>query len=293
MPIQSIPHGWYSVVPTVLTTLGWMCGLFQDGCDFVRVEGEIVERIASQPNAPYLEAGRKAYREPRYNAKTDSWEVEYIGQCLTYREEEVEMDIWWNVAKGFDFASLVLGGTCSLFLCFSVCCVFSRGTWRLAGFVVLLACLFQAASFLWFKTDLCQKNDCSLFWGSNADIAACVLWLVAAILIFSHYPVPKDHMHTREAGDGLVVEGRSRQSHVYDSNSAQHNNYPVVEPSTVHESPTSIPTEEEQNSKEEHWLSTQGSGGEEASCPAGQDSGENSAEQDHSTSGSTTPAQIV
>ena len=304
MTIQSIPHGWYSIVPTVLTTSGWILGLFQDGCDFVRVQGEIVEQIASQPNAPYLEAGRNAYREPRYNAKTDSWHVEYIGQCLVYPKEEVEIDMWWNVAKGFDFASLVLGGTCSLFLWFSSCCVFSRGTWRLAGFQVLLACFFQSASFLWFRTELCQANDCSLFWGSKSDIAACTVWFLAAVMIFCHYPIPKDQLITSNDGDGLVLE--TGQSEWYDEGVGDDHGGSPYDTTTAtprpndddYESPITTPEDQQQQkTKEEHWLQFEEmSGGESSSSQAGQYSGENPRQQDERPSPSTTtttPARIV
>ena len=209
MAIRQLAHGWFSLLPTLLTMFGWFAALFQDGCDYVKVTGPIVQEIATQPNAPYLEAGRNAYREPYYNAKSDSWKTEYVGQCLIYPEDQVDMDTYWTVSKGLDFASIVLGGTGTLFLWFSACCVFSRGTWRLAGCQVLLACLFQAASFLWFRTSLCEENTCELFWGSKADIGACVLWFLAAMLIFCHYPVPKDHvarmMEDRDDQDGVII----------------------------------------------------------------------------------------
>ncbi|KAL7579511.1 hypothetical protein ACA910_007888 [Epithemia clementina (nom. ined.)] len=282
MSIQSIPHGWYSIVPTILSTLGWLFGLFQDGCDFVRVEGEIVEQIASQPNAPYLEAGRNAYREPRYNAKSDSWRVEYTGQCLIYPEEKVDIDMWWNVAKGFDFASLVLGGSCSLFLWFSACCVFSRGTWRLAGFQVLLASFFQALSFLWFRTELCQTNDCFLFWGSKSDIAACIFWLMAAILIFCRYPVPKDL--SRDNGDGLVLDRPlSRDDDSYQANMEDdYSGRTEPETTTITSGDQQIELKDEDQAYDDDE--------DDPSSQGGQYSGEDSRQISYQA---TTPAQIV
>jgi len=192
MPIRRLAHGYYSLLPTLLTFFGWLFALFQDGCDYVKVQGPIVAKIATQPNAPYLEAGRNAFREPQYNADSDSWSSEFVGGCLVYPEDEVTIDVYWNVSKGFDFISIVLGGTGALFLTFTWCCVFSRGTWRLAGVQVFMAAVFQSASFLWLETELCQTNTCELFWGSYADIASICCWILAAVFIFCHYPVPFD-----------------------------------------------------------------------------------------------------
>jgi len=205
-----LPHGGYSLVPAVLTTMGWLAGLFQDGCDYSRLTGDIVEQLATN-GAPWVEVGYAAYREPKLNTEEGTYEVAYTGACERYPEDVVEQDAYWKASKGFAFLALVLGGAGTFFLWFSTCCVFSRGTWRLVGYEVLLAAFFQALSFLWFKTAMCQENTCSLFWGSKTDIVATSLWATAALCIFCYYPKPKDMVEA----DGLVraeSENASRPS---------------------------------------------------------------------------------
>jgi hypothetical protein len=89
-----------------------------------------------------------------------------------------------------------------LYLWISTFCRFSRGSWRWAGYEIAAACLFQALSFVWFATDLCHQNHCSLSNGAKADIMAATFWLVAAILVFAHYPIPKELV----AADSIMNE---------------------------------------------------------------------------------------
>ena len=208
--------------------MGWIASLFQDGCDYARLTGDIVRTIAIQDDAPWLEVGFAAYREPIQNIETGEWDVVYTGSCLEYPEDVVDIDTNWNVAKAFAFLALVLGGGGTFFLWFNTCCVFSRGTWRWAGYEVLLASIFQTLSFLWFNTSMCQdpQNDCSLFWGSKTDIVASVFWFVAAVSIFCYYPQPKDVL-----GDGLMAEGEANNysddnSIIEDDSAEQHSGTP-------------------------------------------------------------------
>eukprot|EP00522_Entomoneis_paludosa_P015193 CAMPEP_0172460086 /NCGR_PEP_ID=MMETSP1065-20121228/35455_1 /TAXON_ID=265537 /ORGANISM="Amphiprora paludosa, Strain CCMP125" /LENGTH=297 /DNA_ID=CAMNT_0013215009 /DNA_START=232 /DNA_END=1125 /DNA_ORIENTATION=- len=295
---------------------GWLLALFQDGCDYVRVTGPIVAEIATQPNAPYLEAGRNAYREPYYNARSDTWETEYIGNCLVYPENSVNIDVYWNVSKGFDFIAIVLGGTGTLFLWFSACCIFSRGTWRLAGFQVLMAAVFQAASFLWFKTDLCNggsedttdnqvegvnsTNECELFWGSWSDIASVISWTLAAVFIFCHYPVPVDHVAR------LLEEQQHQQQQQQDYDDGTGGPDGIIAVTGVMTEPPQLGgdalpytdnafaegegfdiSEKEDEGQDNHWLADSSSSSPTSGAPGGQDSGEGSGEE-----GGTT-AQIV
>eukprot|EP00545_Synedropsis_sp_CCMP1620_P005545 CAMPEP_0119015100 /NCGR_PEP_ID=MMETSP1176-20130426/10559_1 /TAXON_ID=265551 /ORGANISM="Synedropsis recta cf, Strain CCMP1620" /LENGTH=244 /DNA_ID=CAMNT_0006968367 /DNA_START=191 /DNA_END=925 /DNA_ORIENTATION=- len=186
-----LPHGAYSLFPAVLCTLAWLASLSQDGCDYSSVSGSVVQQIAKNKDVPFVEIGFVAYREPTYNEEDKTWNVAYTGACATY-DPDLE-DSFWKAAKGFAFGALVLGGASSLFLWFSTCFIFSRGTWRWAGYQVVLAFICQALAFLWFGTAICkdEDNSCDLFYGSKADIAASVLWFASAVLIFARYPKPQ------------------------------------------------------------------------------------------------------
>jgi hypothetical protein len=204
-----LPHGYYSLVPAVLTTMAWMASLFQDKCDFSRVTGEIVAALADADDTPFLEVGFSAYREPIFDGNTGKWHVVYTGKCLEFPDGDdiLDQDMSWNAAKICGFFASVLGGGGTFFLWFSTCCIFGRATWRLAGYEVLLAAIFQSFAFLWFNTDMCQDSDnsCSLFWGSRADILATSFWTLAALLIFCYYPVPKE---LDDENEGLVLDSR-------------------------------------------------------------------------------------
>lgn len=187
-----LPHGGYSLIPTVLTTMAWVASVFQDGCDYAIMEGPIVGTITDDhDSAPWIEVGYDAYRTPYYNRQNDAWEVTYTGRCTGYDTNRVTLDPAWKAAKAFAFLALVLGGGGALFLWFSACCVFSKATWRWAGYEVLLAAIFQALAFLWFGNSMCHyRNTCTLSWGSKADILACAFWGLASLCIFCKYPVP-------------------------------------------------------------------------------------------------------
>lgn len=201
-----LPHGVYSLLPAVLTTMGWLAALFEDTCNYALISGDIVAEI-SELQVPYLEVGRQAYRVPVFNVAANQWESVHTSACIAY-PAEVPMDFPWKFAKGCTFLALVLGGGATFYLWISTCCRFSRGSWRWAGYEVGAASVFQMLAFVWFKTEMCQDNHCSLFSGSKADIMAASFWLLAALLIFCHYPVPKEVVE----GDGIVLNN-SHGSH--------------------------------------------------------------------------------
>jgi hypothetical protein len=205
---RMLPHGSYSLIPAILSSMAWLASLFQDGCDFSKLTGPTVQQLAINPKVPWLEVGLAAYREPYLNTQSGNWEVVYSGACFAYPDDgSVNRDTVWNAARAFDFVALVLGGGGCFFLWFATCCVFSRVTWRWAGYEVLLAAVAQCLSFLWFNTSLChtEGNTCELFWGSKADIVSAVFWTVAAVSVFCHYPVPRD-----VRGDGVFRNGANR-----------------------------------------------------------------------------------
>lgn len=188
--LRLLPHGGYTLIPAVLSTVAWLASLSQDGCDYARLEGYVVASVTKSTSVEFLEVGFAAYREPVLEG--EEWKIQYTGTCLAFDENFIQ-DAYWMAAKAFAFLALVLGGGGALFLWFSSCFVFSRGTWKWAGYEVLLASISQLLSFLWFATSICNTGDstCAPSYGSKADIAAAALWLIAAVSIFCKYPSPK------------------------------------------------------------------------------------------------------
>jgi len=146
---------------------------------------------------PWLEFGIGAYRSPVYNNNNHNngnpnqvWTTSFTGSCALYPPEF--MDAAWTTSRAFSFLSLVLGGGGTLLVWCSTCFIFGRGTWRWTGYEILLASSCQGLSFVWFLTEVCQWNQCTLFWGSKADIATCVLWFVGGMLIVCRYPQPEE-----------------------------------------------------------------------------------------------------
>lgn len=205
-----LPHGSYSLLVATLSTLAWLASLFQDGCDFAQVQGPIVERLVTRSRSssstdaaaedetsssnienipPWLEFGIGAYRSPSQTS-SKTWQTTFDEPCQLYPLEY--FDTAWATSRTFLFLALVMGGGGTLFLWCSTCFVFGRATWRWTGYELLLASLFQGFGFLWFHTQLCDWNTCTLFWGSKADIAGAVGWFLCGILMVCRYPEPRD-----------------------------------------------------------------------------------------------------
>jgi hypothetical protein len=218
-----MPHGSYTVWIATLSTIAWCASLFQDGCDYAKVTGTIVSELASRPDVPYLEFGLGAYREPypvaytisgstTDGSKSTEWAVNYYGECTEY---PFELDGYWKVSKAAAFLALVIGGGGTLFVWCSTCFVFSKGTWKWAGYELLVAAACQVLAFLWFRTGSCTMpgSTCVLFWGSKANIIATVCWMVAGICIVIRYPTPieeqllqQDQVGENGDGDELALE---------------------------------------------------------------------------------------
>jgi hypothetical protein len=194
-----LPHGAYSLLVAVLTTMGWISALYQDGCNYAKLQGDLSDFNVAD-DVPYLEVGMNAYRVPKYEANAANYEVTF-GRCALY-PEHVRTDTAWNAAKAFVFVSLVLGGGATFYLWISTCCRFSRGSWRWAGYEVAAACLIRCLTFVWFLTSMCGSSGrtCSLFYGAKADIMAAAFWFVAAALIFLYYPTPIE-----VDSDGIII----------------------------------------------------------------------------------------
>mmetsp|Transcript_3410 Transcript_3410/g.5047 ORF Transcript_3410/g.5047 Transcript_3410/m.5047 type:complete len:255 (-) Transcript_3410:127-891(-) len=186
-----LPHGAYILIPAVLSTAAWIGSLLQDGCDYASLHGNNAALLSGDSTTPFAEVGLSAYRLPVYNQESNTWTEPLRGACLMY-PPSIPIDGTWKFAKGCAFFALVFGGGGALFLWFSSCFVFGPGTWRWAGYEVLIASILQTLAFTFFNTAMCKTNDshCSLFIGSKLDIMASVFWFASAMSIFLKYPNP-------------------------------------------------------------------------------------------------------
>mmetsp|Transcript_41066 Transcript_41066/g.98984 ORF Transcript_41066/g.98984 Transcript_41066/m.98984 type:complete len:295 (+) Transcript_41066:314-1198(+) len=216
--MRCLPHGCYSLWVALLCTAGWTASLMQDGCDFARVEGPVVAELTTlgELPPPWLEFGIGAFRAPsqeslaEVSASTENtntnttnnlqWQFEHWydnllegeENCQLFQVETMEkfMDNAWTTARTFAFLALVLGGGGTLFLWASTFFVFSRGTWRWTGYLILIGSLCNSMTFLWYLTSICSWNTCSMFWGSKTNILASTLWFLGGLFIVCRYPIP-------------------------------------------------------------------------------------------------------
>lgn len=259
-----LPHGYYGLVVAIIASLGWVASLSRDRCNYSIVTADrLISSLTSSTTGgdassiPYIEVGLDSYRVPSYDPSTETWNIDPSQTCISYYQPSSSdtaasnsvIDSKWKLSKLFTFMALVMGGGGALYLWISSCCLFSRGSWRWAGIEVLLACIFQGASFVWFRTSICTDdisastataatmydnigedtagyrrtiNDffqgltttsCALSDGSISDIFATCLWFIAALLIFMYYPKPKEM--DEENNDGII---RTNTNDEYDSN---------------------------------------------------------------------------
>jgi len=200
--------------------MAWIASLSQDGCDYARIYGSVVKGLTGSSQIPYVELGFNGYREASYESSTGEWTIDASLECSSF--DGFDADIFLLLSKYFSFASLVLGGGGALFLWFTTCFVFGKGTWRWAGYEVLLASLFQASAFIWFYSSICKEgNSCFIYFGSFMDIIAAVLWFLSAVAIFMKYPIPSE-MHTKSVNTAtdLSLAGNPRiMNHMDDDDS--------------------------------------------------------------------------
>lgn len=208
------PHGFYVAVPAIISTFGWLVRLSQDGCDYSRLTGPIVggfyipcsyhalfklnliarrlcaADLTNNPGIPFLDVGFNQYRVPTED--NGEWFTDFRFGCYDYNTDVVNIDTVWTFAKVMGFLSLVFGGGGTLFLWFSCCFLFSKSTWRWAGYELLLASIFQVLTFSWFGTEMCHgsdsQNTCTLYYGSKADFLSLTCWLVSAAFVFAKFP---------------------------------------------------------------------------------------------------------
>jgi len=203
----------------------------QDGCDFARVQGPVVAELTPVGDLPppWMEFGIGAFREPSAQslaematANANNMNLNATGSssgsgsgsslslqfeqwynnlsegeknCQLFDEDTTEkfIDNAWTTARTFAFLALVLGGGGSLFLWASTFFVFSRGTWRWTGYLILIGSLCNSMTSLWYLTSICSWNTCTMFWGSKTSILASSLWFFGGLFIVCRYPTPVTH----------------------------------------------------------------------------------------------------
>ena len=187
---RCLPHGFYSLIPAVLSTMAFWTAVVQDGCDYVKVEGGSVEQIAESDVLPFIMAGLTHFRAPVFFTEETGWRMVFTNVCQEYPSGST--DILWTLAKYFSIVSAIFGGSLALFLWFTTCMTFSIRTWRFCAAEAILATIFRAGTFLSFASSVCTGNasHCKLAFGSEMDIVGTVLYATSAIVILSYYPVP-------------------------------------------------------------------------------------------------------
>lgn len=207
-----LPHGLYGLLASVLTAAGWILSLLYDDCNYLRVSrGSFTTTklgVASS-SSPHVHLGLQAYRvlpNDHDAVDKDEWNASLLlstTQCLNY-PESVEWDAYWKISKLFNFIALVLGGGATFYLIISLCCRFSRSSWRTAGYEVLFGCLFQSLSFLSLASDVCQTSHCQFSKGAWTNVGAAICWGAVAVLIFGHYPIPRSTPPIKD--DGVMTD---------------------------------------------------------------------------------------
>jgi hypothetical protein len=179
----------------------FVCSIPSVRCDYASLRGSNVALLSGDTTTPFAEVGLSFYRLPSYSQELNTWTAPLNGECLVY-PPDIPIDGTWKFAKVCSFFALVFGGGGALFLWFSSCFVFGPGTWRWAGYEVLIASILQSLAFVFFNTAMCKTNGshCSLFLGSKLDIVAAVFWLVSALSIFLKYPYPSPKLSTTTTG---------------------------------------------------------------------------------------------
>jgi hypothetical protein len=223
MPVcRLLPHGLYSLVPTVLASMALIAGHARDACRYAKLtEGELVDSIftslgdnAADDGSYYLEVGLNAYRVPGSRIDENVSEIPALNPRYCFRYPDVvTIDPIWHVARAASFLSVVLGGGAVFYLWISTCCRFNKSSWRCAAYEILLAALFQAVAFCWFASDICKTNTCKMDVGAQTDVVAIVIWLVAAASILLHFPKPAEITE----GDGVMMASDDLELNVVSS----------------------------------------------------------------------------
>jgi hypothetical protein len=206
-----LPHGFYSLIPAVLSTLAFWTAVVQDGCDYVKLEGGSVEQITASDLIPYVIAGLTHFMAPVFSTEDSGWALVFTGVCEEYPGGTTDMI--WTLAKYFAMVSAIFGGSLALFLWFTTCLTFSIRTWRFCAVQAVLATVFRACTFLAFASSVCTGNgsQCTLAFGSEMDVVGVVLYAMTAITIMSHYPAPNWGKLTDEEIIHSVTEAENMQ----------------------------------------------------------------------------------
>ena len=249
-PCRALPHGWYSIVVATLATIGWVFSLIQGSCNYAIVAGPIVQQLDptfTSQQIPFLQFGLTEFQEPQLevvdNGVADGTEIQgnytinwRYGECQAYPEEQL-VDTAWSAARAFAFLALVLGGGSTLFVWCSTCFVFSKVTWKWTGYGLLLATICQGLVYIWFSTQLCSWNTCTLSYGAKADMVAAILWGIAGWMILVRYPLPiKRELVAQQSDDDDFEQGVDK---------APASDLEMVEPDVVIEQQSGSPSAEQ------------------------------------------------
>lgn len=189
---QILPHGFYPLIPTILSSMALWTSTVQDGCDYGRLLGDAsISKITGSDVFPFLEVGLYNYRAPIFYASENDWRLAFTYECQEYPPEVV--DTWWNIGRYLTMISSVFAGSLCLFLWFTTCVSLSKRTWKFCSVVAFLAAIFRSGSFFFFSSSICNGigSECHLAFGSKVDVLGIILWLVAGFTICGHYPDPK------------------------------------------------------------------------------------------------------
>lgn len=130
--------------------------------------------------------------------------------CVEYNTDIVTIGAAAQFAKVASFLASVLGGAGAIFIWFSLCLFIDRTRWRGVACELLMACVLQALSFTSFASSLCQTNNCSMSYGARANLLACIMWAVSALILFCYVPTAR--------GTSGGAQQRSSQVQMHDRN---------------------------------------------------------------------------
>lgn len=140
----------------------------------------------------------------------------------------------WKAPRVMAIISFILS-VIILIWTFSLACVATKRQYRavLSFLLILVQPLFQSLTFLVFRTDFCETNDCQLGGSGERMIAAILLSVVAGILLcvgttnFPGNPYTKKN-RTQRCGNLLFCRNTCRQLVMEENSDPEHNNVELV-----------------------------------------------------------------
>uniref|UniRef100_A0A7S2U6L4 Uncharacterized protein n=1 Tax=Attheya septentrionalis TaxID=420275 RepID=A0A7S2U6L4_9STRA len=214
----SMPNGNGILVPIVLSTVAFAlsvrssrrCDLFYREVTFPELNGGFTEE-----ENPLVDVIMGVSRN------VGLWGYEQDnGGCYTYAGG-VPLDAALVCARVCSVLSILVGGSCVLFLWLTPCIGLQPRIAAIMTLTCLLTCFFQGMTLLQKRSAICSddytisngslvESDCSLAKGAKCGAAATVLWFVAAIAVCC-MPAPEDDLRgtmilTANLEDGTMTE---------------------------------------------------------------------------------------